>query len=70
MKQITHEEMKNYCQSYTDYITQQEKKEKLLELYRQYYQLWELPITIDIDEFCKKVISLPNQIKAIEEEMK
>lgn len=59
---------------YSNYITEQEKKDELLELYRELVKLDKsIRITmIDIEKYnlFKKMTKVRQQIKALEEEMK
>lgn len=53
---------------FDDYITQQEKVSKLLELYREHKYL--VPFKTGLGENSKRVHDIHKQIKALEEELK
>jgi hypothetical protein len=72
MKQITHEEARRLCVweynagKMLEYITQQEKKEKLLELYQEYLEMCQRGEC----DWNHRRNDIPLQIKTLEEEMK
>ena len=51
-----------------DYIAEQQKKDELLELYREHKKL--VPFTPGLGEQSKRVLDISIEIKALEEELK
>lgn len=76
MSKITHEQARNYAQDYApnpeveqfmlDYISQQEKRDELIELYREHKKL--VPFSPGLGDKSSRVIEIDKQIKAIEGE--